>query len=114
MVFEVEVGVDFLDIGGRLEVVEQDIATARKANVTSDCTINAVDGKISGPERFLNTLVPTKKLKFSDLRGWVHVLYVYARGENLPIKSDIEGFGELIWGWGSRRCWSSSAGRCCW
>lgn len=61
MVFEVEVGVDFLDIGGRLDVVGQDIATARKANITSDCAINAVDGKISGPERFSNTLVPTKK-----------------------------------------------------
>lgn len=69
MVFEVEVGRDYLDIGRSLDVVEQDLATAGKANVTSDCTINAVDGKISGPEKFVNTLVPTKKLNFSDLRG---------------------------------------------
>ena len=47
---------DFLDIGGRLDVIAQDIAASRKANVTSDCTMNAVDGKISGPERLLNTL----------------------------------------------------------
>ena len=69
MVTEVEVGVDFLDIRGRLDGVEYDLATARKANVASDCTINAVDGKISGPERFFKTLVPTKKLNFSDLRN---------------------------------------------
>lgn len=58
MVFEVEVGVDFLDIGGRLDVVEHDFATARNANVTSDCTINAVDGKISGPKRSFNNEFP--------------------------------------------------------
>ena len=64
MVFEVEVGGNFLNIGGRFDVVECDFATARKANITSDCTINAVDGKISGPERYLYTLVPTKKQTF--------------------------------------------------
>ena len=58
MVFEVEVGVDFLDIGRRLDVVAQDIATARKANVTRDCTINTVDGDISDPESLLILLFP--------------------------------------------------------
>ena len=69
MVFEVKVRGKFLNVEGRLDVVAQDIATTRKANITSDCTINAVDGKISGPERFFVTLVPTRKLEFSDLRG---------------------------------------------
>ena len=62
MVFEVKIGGDFQDIRGRLDIVEQDFAAARKANVTSDCAVNAVDGKISDSERFLNTLVPNKKL----------------------------------------------------
>ena len=69
VVLEVEVGADFLDIGGRLDVGNPVIATTREANITSDCTIDAVDGKIGGPETFANTLVPTKKLDFSDLRG---------------------------------------------
>lgn len=64
MVLEVEVGVDFLDIGGRLDVVGYDFATARKAKVTSDCTVNAVNGKISGARKILIPAVPTKKLNF--------------------------------------------------
>ena len=50
MVFEVEVGGDFQDIGGRLDVVEHDFATAGKAKITGDCTIDAVNGKTSRPE----------------------------------------------------------------
>ena len=69
VVLEVEVGVDFLDIGGRLDVGEPVFTTAREADVTSDCTIDAVDGKISGPRRSVSTSIPIKKLEFSDLRG---------------------------------------------
>lgn len=69
MVFEIKVGLDFLDIGGRLDVVERVIATARKANVTSDCAINAVDGKISGPEKIFRYFSSTKKLNIHNLRG---------------------------------------------
>lgn len=64
MIFEVEVGRDVQDIGGRFGVVEPGFATARKANVTSDSTVNAANSEISGPATVLNTPVPIKELNF--------------------------------------------------
>ena len=58
MVLEVKIGVDILDIGGRLDVDCGEITATRKAEITSDCAIVAVDGKIRGPRILSEVLIP--------------------------------------------------------
>ena len=58
VVREVEIGVDFQDIGGRLDVDCFEITASREADITSDSAIDAVDGKIRGPRRLSEVLIP--------------------------------------------------------
>lgn len=107
VILEIEVGVGKipLDIFRSFHLVTKVVASGRKAEIPSDCTIVAADGKISCPRKLKGSLDPNSKpsIFFCGSRGGIKIYDMDNRRVDLSIDSDVELVGDLIRRRGGRR-----------